>query len=343
MNSDLRTKIIISDSTLRDGNHAVKHQLSTSDISNYAEAIDEVGIDIVEVGHGNGLGASSLQLGEARVSDIGMLKAARAKLKRTKLGVHIIPGFGRIETDLKLAIDEGVDVVRVASHCTEADITKNHIVFAKKQGVEVIGVLMMSHMASTDILLLEAKKMYEYGAEAIVIMDSAGYYLPVDVIERVSYLVENLSIPIGFHAHNNLCMAVSNSISAIKAGASIVDATICGFGAGAGNTPLEVLVAVLQKMGLSNLVNFPKLLNVATLAINSFVKKRPTTNVLSLMSGLHGVFSGFSIPVKKAAEDFNVDAIEIFKLLGEKKVVAGQEDLIIEIAKSLNLIKEKYL
>ncbi len=343
MSNKVENKLIISDPTLRDGNHAVRHQLSINDIRTYAKGIDDAGIDIVEVGHGNGLGASSLQLGEACVSDIDALKAARAELKRTKLGVHIIPGFGRIDAHLKLAIDEGVDVVRVASHCTEADTTKNHISFAKNKGVEVVGVLMMSHMASKDILLTEAKKMYQYGAEAIVIMDSAGYYLPVDVTERVSHLVENLSIPVGFHAHNNLCMAVSNSISAVEAGASIVDATICGFGAGAGNTPLEVLVAVLQKKGISRSVNLSQLLKVAALSTATFVKERPTTNEISLMSGLHGVFSGFSIPVKKAAEAFNVDAMEIFRLLGEKKVVAGQEDLIIEVAKTLKSNKEKDL
>ena len=343
MSNELEKKVFISDPTLRDGNHAVKHQLSLDDIRNYTRAIDGVGVDVVEVGHGNGLGASSLQLGEARVSDIDALSVARAELKRTKLGVHIIPGFGRIDPHLKIAIEEGVDIIRVASHCTEADTTKNHIAFAKNKGVEVVGVLMMSHMASKDTLLSEAKKMHQYGAEAIVIMDSAGFYLPGDVKERISHLVENLSIPVGFHAHNNLCMAVSNSISAIEAGALIVDATICGFGAGAGNTSLEVLVAVLHKMGIPHSVNLSQLLQVAALSRETFVEGKSATNEISLMSGLHGVFSGFSFPVKKAAETFNVDALEIFRLLGEKKVVAGQEDLIIEIAKTLKHKQENML
>ncbi len=340
MKQNIAKSVVISDSTLRDGNHAIKHQLSADDIKWYAKAIDEVGIDIVEVGHGNGLGASSLQLGEARVSDVDALKVAREELKRTKLGVHIIPGFGCVDTHLASAIDEGVDVVRVASHCTEADTTQSHIAFARKKGVEVVGVLMMSHMASKETLLVEASKMHQYGAEAIVIMDSAGYYLPANVTERVSYLVEGLSIPVGFHAHNNLDMAVANSLSAIEAGASIIDATICGFGAGAGNTPLESLIAVCQKMGMLRSICFAQLLDVAAYSRSTFATGSSDTKELSVMSGLHGVFSGFLLPVKKAAEDFNVAALDIFRRLGEKKVVAGQEDLIIEAAEFLQYNKE---
>jgi 4-hydroxy 2-oxovalerate aldolase len=330
-----KKKIIFSDPTLRDGSHAIKHQLTLDDIQIYAEAIDQVGIDIVEVGHGNGLGASSLQLGKAVYGDREMLKVARQALKRTKLGVHIIPGLGRIEPDLQTAIEEGVDVFRVASHCTEADTTARQIKFVKDAGRQAFGVLMMTHMASKEILLEESKKMQDYGAEAIVLMDSAGAYLVSDVKDKVGHLVSNLKIPVGFHAHNNLSMAVANSIAALESGATILDGTVAGFGAGAGNTPLEVLIAVLQKMGYPIDVDLYKLLDAVEVGKKSFIKQVPSITELSIISGLSGVFSGFALPVKKAAEMFGVDARDIFKVLGERNVVAGQEDLIIEVAKEL--------
>lgn len=335
MNDLSKKKIIISDPTLRDGNHAVKHRLTLNDIKTYAQAIDEVGIDIVEVGHGNGLGASSLQLGQTPSSDREILRVARSELKKTKLGVHIIPGFGRIDLDLKMAIEEGVDVIRVASHCTEADTTERHINFARNQDREVFGALMMTHMASKETLLTESTKMLDYGAQAIILMDSAGAYFPDEVIDKVSHLTSNLTIPVGFHAHNNLSMAVANSIAAVKAGAVILDGTICGFGAGAGNTALEVLAAVLERVGCKTDIDLYKLLDVMELAKQTFIDHTPTISGSSLMSGLCGVVSAFSKPVQQAAEEFEVDARDIFKLLGEQKVVAGQEDLIIEAAQTL--------
>ena len=337
VNSPLK-QIIISDPTLRDGNHAVQHQLTLQDIKHYAQAIDEVGIDIVEVGHGNGLGASSIQLGKSAYSDLEILQTARAALKHTKLGVHIIPGFARTNKELALALDQGVDTFRIAAHCTEADLTARHIEFISKAGREVFGVLMMTHMASATTLLQEATKMQNYGAQAIILMDSAGAYLPTDVTEKVSLLQMNLQIPIGFHAHNNLGMAIANSLAAVSAGATILDATACGFGAGAGNAALEVLVAVLQKLQYGLSIDLPKLLIAIDVARQSFIKQVPFITTHSLLSGLHGVFSGFAKPVQKAATDFNVDAHEIFRLLGERNVVAGQEDLIIEVAKELQSV-----
>ncbi|MGQ4004864.1 4-hydroxy-2-oxovalerate aldolase [Francisellaceae bacterium CB300] len=329
-------KIIISDPTLRDGNHAIKHKITLANIEEYALNIDLAGIDIVEVGHGNGLGASSLQLGKSLYSDREMLKVARKHLKNTKLGIHIIPGFGCIDRDLRLGVDEGVDVVRVASHCTEADTTKNHILYARQAGCEVYGVLMMSHMASAHKLLEEALKMESYGAQGIVIMDSAGFYLMSDVKARIELLVKNLSIPVGFHGHNNMGLAVANSLVAVEAGASIIDGTICGFGAGAGNTPLEIIVAVLKRSKYDININLDKILDAAEAVSQTFVKEYPKVSPLSLVSGLTGVFSGFAKPVEKAANEFNVNSRDIFYELAKMKVVAGQEDLIIEVAKKLS-------
>jgi len=327
--------ILISDPTLRDGNHAVRHQLNKSQIAGYAKAADAAGIPIVEVGHGNGLGASSLQVGEGLLDDRTILKVARENLTHSKLGLHVMPGFATINKDIKAAIEIGVDVFRVASHCTEADITQRHIGYIREKGREVYGVLMMSHMASKEILAEEAMKMESYGAEGIVIMDSAGAYLPGDVTERIAHLVSALTIPIGFHAHNNLGMAIANSIAAARAGTSILDGTARGFGAGAGNTQLEVLVAVLEKMGFSTGIDLYKILDAAEVAEKELMKTIPSIKSISVVSGLAGVFSGFAKHVERIAGEYGVDPRDVFFELGRRKVVAGQEDLIIEVAMEL--------
>ncbi len=328
-------KILISDPSLRDGNHAVSHQLTAEQVAVYCAAADEAGIPIVEVGHGNGIGATSLQLGESACPDAEMLAVARKNLTRSKLGIHVIPGFATIERDLVPAIDAGVDVVRVASHCTEADLTERHIGYSRQRGRTVYGILMMSHMAPVPTLVEEARKMQSYGAEALVFMDSSGHYLPEDVAERVEALCAGLSIPVGFHGHNNLGMAVANSIAAVRAGATILDGTARGFGAGAGNTQLEVLVAVLHRLGYETGIDLYKLLDAADLAEKQLMKVVPTISSTSIVSGLSGVFSAFSKPVDRAAKQFGIDSRDIFFELGRRRVVAGQEDLIIEVASDL--------
>jgi 4-hydroxy 2-oxovalerate aldolase len=327
--------ILISDPTLRDGNHAVRHQLSRESFVAYCQAAEAAGVPIVEVGHGNGLGASSLLVGECRLTDEEILTVARQNLKKSRLGIHVIPGFCTIKKDLSRAIELGVDVFRIASHCTEADITDRHIGYVRKAGKEAWGVLMMSHMASAAVLLEEAKKMESYGAEAIVIMDSAGAYFPDDVKERISTLVNGLAIPVGFHGHNNLGMAVINSVTAVNEGASIIDGTIRGFGAGAGNTQLEVLVAVFDRLGFETGIDLYKILDAADIAEREFNPVAPSISPLSIVSGLAGVFSGFAKPVARAAEDYKVDPRDIFFGLGKRNAVAGQESLIIEVAREL--------
>ena len=327
--------VLISDPTLRDGNHAVRHQLSRESFVAYCKAAEAAGVPIVEVGHGNGLGASSLLVGECALTDEDILVTAREHLKQSRLGIHVIPGFCTIKKDLSRAVELGVDLFRIAAHCTEADITDRHIAYARKAGKEAWGVLMMSHMASPAILLEEAKKMESYGAEAIVIMDSAGAYFPEDVRERISTLVNGLSIPVGFPGHNNLGMAVVNSVVAVEQGASIIDGTIRGFGAGAGNTQLEVLVAVFERMGIKTGIDLYKILDAADIAEKSFNPVAPSISPLSIVSGLAGVFSGFAKPVARAAEEYKVDPRDIFFGLGKRNAVAGQESLIIEVARDL--------
>lgn len=327
--------VLISDPTLRDGNHALRHQLNREDYVAYCKAAEIAGVPIVEVGHGNGLGGSSLLVGESRLTDKEILEVSREHLKNSRLAIHVIPGFCTIKKDLSTAVELGVDVFRIASHCTEADITSRHIQYIRQQDKEAWGVLMMTHMAAPEVLLEEARKMESYGAQAIVVMDSAGAYLPGDVTERITTLVEGLSIPVGFHGHNNLGMAVANSVAAVGAGASIVDGTIRGFGAGAGNTQLEVLIAVLKKLGYETGIDLFKILDAADVAEKAFNPVAPFISPLSIVSGLAGVFSGFVKPVARAAKDYHVDPREIFMSLGERKVVAGQESLIVEVARSI--------
>jgi len=328
--------LLVSDVTLRDGNHAISHQMTKKQIISYCNAADSAGIPIVEVGHGNGLGASSLQVGESALDDKIMLPIARAHLKKSKLGIHVIPGFATIERDLKPAIDYGVDVFRIASHCTEADITERHIRYCKAAGKTVFGVLMMSHMADKEKLASEAKKMQDYGAEAIILMDSSGNYLPKNVEEKVGFLSKNLQVSIGFHAHNNLGMGIANSVAAIESGAKLIDGSSRGFGAGAGNAQLEVLVSVLERMGYKTGVDLYKMLDASDVAEREIVEHLPYINSTSIVSGLSGVFSGYLAPVNRIAKKYNIDPRDLFFELGRQKVVAGQEDMIIEVAKKLS-------
>jgi len=324
--------IIISDPTLRDGNHAIRHQLSKEQVALYCKAADKARIPVIEVGHGNGLGASSIQVGICKETDFDLLTTARENLSTSKLGIHVIPGFATINKDIKMAMDIGVDVFRIACHCTEADVTRNHISYVREKGKEVYGVLMMSHMASVEVLVEEAKKMETYGAEAIVIMDSAGAYFPKDVAERIKALTSALKIRVGFHGHNNLGMAVINSVVAVENGATILDACARGFGAGAGNTQLEVLVPVLEREGYSTGIDLYSVLDAADIAEKYLMKEVPSIQSTSIVSGIAGVFSGFSKPVERLAKEYNVDPRDIFFKLGERKVVAGQEDVIVEVA-----------
>ncbi len=326
---------LIIDSTLRDGSHAMRHQFSSENITEYAAGAERARVPLLVVGHGNGLGASSLQLGKSLLSDSEMISLARKQLKHTKLGVFIIPGFGTVRDDLKPALSLGADVIFVASHCSEADITQTHINYLKKQNRKAIGVLMMSHMLSADELVEQADKMQEYGAYGVMLMDSAGALLPTEVNERVSALVSNLSIKVGFHAHNNLGCAIANSLAALEAGAGIIDTTSRGLGAGAGNCQLEVFVGVLHKKGIQTEINLYCAMDNSEEIVAKFMKKPQVINSTSLASGLAGVFSGFCPIAEKVSKQFGVDPRDILMELGKRKIVAGQEDYITDVAAEL--------
>lgn len=326
--------ITITDSSLRDGNHSVKHMITLDAIKRYCDFADKARVPIVEVGHGNGLAASSLLIGKALHTDKEMLETAREHLPNTKLGIHIIPGLATTD-DIGAAIDYGVDVFRVATHCTEATLSKSHIEYLTNRNKTVFGVLMMSALISTDELVKQARIMEEYGAQAVIIMDSTGTYLPDEVKERILGLRGGLTIPVGFHAHNNLGCAISNSLVAAQCGAEYIDACIRGFGAGAGNAPLEVLVPVLERSGFDVGVDFKLTIKEADDVMGYLVPAAPSTQPINVLTGLKKLFSGFEKPIINAANLYGIEYSSLIFELGNRKLVAGQEDLIMEVAQKL--------
>lgn len=322
------------DVTLRDGNHALRHTLSSSFVGKYCREAENSDVWAVEVGHGNGLGASSHLVGKSTESDFDLLTAARESLKETKLAVHSIPGFATIKRDLVPAISIGVDVFRVATHVSEADVAQKHIEFLASQDQVVHGVLMMSHMIDIGGLIKQATLMKRYGASAVILMDSAGYFIPSDVVERVKAIRDSIGIDIGFHAHNNLGLGVSNALSAINSGASLIDGASMGLGAGAGNAQLENIVAAGSRdNSLSNSVF--EFLQMSKLVEESYPDKLPRTTSSSTQSGLVGVFSGYAPQVKAISAELGIDTNELWQEMASRKLVAGQESMIREIAQDL--------
>lgn len=306
------------DLTLRDGSHAIKHQITEEMIIEHCKFAEDAGIGVVEVGHGNGLGASSILIGESLLSDFEMLSIARKHLKKTKLSVHFIPGLGTIK-DINLAISLGVDIFRVASYCTETSLTKTHIEYLSKMGKCVYGVIMMSASCSIERLHAEACNMKSYGASAIVIMDSSGSYTPNEVTARISKLM-TIGIPIGFHGHNNLHLAVANSLAAIQSGASIIDVTVRGFGAGAGNTPLETMIHLHNNEQVDKIKVMKYCENTQFTA--------PSPKPINILTAMHKLFSGFEYHITKASTDYNISYVDLINVITKQEIISGQEDFI---------------
>jgi 4-hydroxy 2-oxovalerate aldolase len=326
--------IVVHDPTLRDGHHAVRHVLGREQLRGYAAAADAAGVPVVEVGHGNGLGASSLQVGRAALTDDEMLSVVREALPHSKMGVFMLPGWGTTR-DLRRALHHGANVVRLGTHCTEGDLAERHLGFLRDAGVEAQCLLLMSHMASPQRLAEECRRLADFGATAVGIFDSSGHYLPPDVTVRITAIVDAVTVPVIFHGHNNLGMAVANSVAAAQAGAGVIDACARGFGAGAGNTQLEVVVPVLERLGFTTGIDLYGLLDAADLAERELMPAPPTIDSVSLVSGLAGVFSGFKTPVLDIARREGVDPRDVFFELGRRQAVAGQEDLIVDVALAL--------
>ena len=331
--------IIISDHTLRDGNHAVSHKISLEQIEKYCSFAESAGIPIVEVGHGNGLGASSILIGKSAHTDEDMIRSARKHLNNTKLCVHSIPGISTIKRNINPAIELGVDIFRIASHCTEATVTKTHIEYLKNKNKTVHGVLMMSALTDVNTLVNEAKKMESYGADAIIIMDSTGTYFPEDVRDRIKSLKDNTNLQVGFHGHNNLSLAIINSIVAVQSGATIIDACIRGFGAGAGNTQLEIIVPLLYKYGYNLNVDFNKVIHESDKVTEYLIKNVSVISPINILTGLNKIFSGFEKPIIKASKLHGIEYSSLIFELGNRKLVAGQEDLISQVAENIKYKK----
>lgn len=333
--------ILIHDSTLRDGNHAAKHNISLSSIENHCYLADRAGIYSVEVGHGNGLGASSFQVGMSPYKDLEIIKTARNALKNTKLAVHVMPGFATFERDIKPALDLGVDIFRIGTHCTESNLSLSFLENFSQYKVQVFSCLMMSHMASSSDLLYQAKLMEDSGSHGICIYDSAGSYDLERTKEVIQLLVNNISVPVGFHGHNNLGLAVANSYIAVQSGAKIIDASICSYGAGAGNTQFEVFASLLSSKNINTEINLSNLYDLVAYASSTYAKNKPFTNPLSIVSGMSGVFSGFANHVLNASAINSINSLDLFKELGAIGIVGGQEDQIYAVATKIADQKSK--
>jgi 4-hydroxy-2-oxovalerate aldolase len=327
--------INLIDTTLRDGSHAVSHKFTVEQVTAIAAGLDQAGIRYLELSHGDGLAGSSYNYGRSAVSEEKLLKAVSGIVKNAKLTVLLLPGIGTIE-DLKMAADCGAKVVRVATHVTEADISEQHIGMAKKLGMMAVGFLMMAHMAPPEKIVEQAKLLESYGADYVNIADSAGALLPEEVTERIGAVVQALKVPVGFHAHNNLTLASINSIAAIEAGATFIDGTCRGLGAGAGNTQIEVLTGLLRKKGYETGVDFYKIMDVAEDIVEPMMLAPQVVRSAPLMLGYSGVYSSFLLHTYNAAKKFNLNPRDILVELGKRRMVGGQEDMIVDVAYGLS-------
>lgn len=328
-------KINIVDMTLRDGSHAVGHSFTTEQAVKVASGLDNTGVPFIELSHGDGIAGSSINYGFSKTSEMEMLKAASSVIKNAKLTVLLIPGIGTIE-DLEEARSNGAQVVRVATHVTEADTGIQHIQYAKSKGMMAVGFLMMCHMGSPEKIVEQAKIFADAGADYINVADSAGYMLPSDVRERVSALKNAIDLPIGFHSHNNLGLSVANSLAAIEEGATYIDVTCRGLGAGAGNTQNEVLCAVLNRIGYETGVDLYGIMDFAQNVVEPLMHRPQVIDSSSLILGYAGVYSSFLLHTNRAAKKFNINPRDILVELGKRKMVGGQEDMIVDVAYELS-------
>ena len=330
------------DSTMRDGSHPMAHQYTADQVAQIAQALDEAGIPLIEVSHGDGLGGSSLNYGFSKEDEQDLISAAKGVMTRSEITVLLLPGIG-IQEDLKEAYDRGARAVRVATHCTEADIAIQHIGLARDLGMETLGFLMMAHMVEPDALLEQAKIQEAAGAATVYVTDSAGAMRPDGVRARVSALRAGLdpATKIGIHCHNNLGLGIGNSLAGVEEGAVYVDGCLAGLGAGAGNAQTEVLAAVLELEGYETGVDVYKIMDAAEDVVKPMMQRPQVIDRASLVLGYAGVYSSFLLHTYRAAAKFNIEPRDILMELGRRKTVGGQEDLIIDLAAELAADKEQ--
>ena len=326
-------KVVLHDMSLRDGMHPKQHQISVEQMVDVAMGLDAAQVPLIEVTHGDGLGGASINYGFPAASDKEYLDAVIPKMQNAKISALLLPGIGTVD-HLKMAYDCGVHTIRVATHCTEADVSEQHIGMARKLEMDTVGFLMMAHMISPQDLLKQALLMESFGANCIYCTDSAGYMLPDDVTDRIGLLRAELKpeTEVGFHGHHNLGMGIANSLAAVEAGAIRIDGSAAGLGAGAGNTPLEVFTAVLDRMGADHGINLFKLMDVAEDLIVPMMDQPVRIDRDALVLGYAGVYSSFLLFAQRAAKKYNLSSRDILVELGRMKTVGGQEDMIEDVA-----------
>lgn len=329
-------KIYLQDVTLRDGMHAIQHRYTIQEVQKIAIALDMAGVDAVEVAHGDGLSGASFVYGFGRHADLEWIEAAASVLQRAKLTTLLIPGIGTIK-DLQHAVDAGVSSVRIATHCTEADVASQHIAAARKMGIDVAGFLMMAHMSSPTLLAKQAKQMEEYGANCVYVTDSAGALTLRSAAERVDSLRQSLrsETEVGIHAHQNLSLSVAISLVAVECGANRVDASLAGAGAGAGNTPIEAFIAVAEREGIQHGCDLFQLIDAADQLVRPLQDRPLQVDGQTLSLGFAGVYSSFLRHAEQASERYGIDVRRILMELGRRRMVGGQEDMIVDVALDL--------
>jgi 4-hydroxy 2-oxovalerate aldolase len=323
----------IIDTTLRDGSHAMAHQFTEQQVRDTVRALDRAGVGVIEVTHGDGLGGSSFNYGFSHTDEMTLIAAARDEARTAKIAVLLVPGIGTVE-DLRRARDNGADMVRIATHCTEADVSPQHFAAARDLGMETVGFLMMAHRTSPEDLAKQARIMIDAGCQAPYVTDSAGALLMHEARDRFDALVAEAGDEawIGYHGHQNLSLGVANSVIAYESGVRYIDGSLCALGAGAGNSPTEVLAAVFQRLQISTGLDLLELLAAAEEVVRPYLRRWPKMDRSAIVQGWAGVYSSFLLHAETAAERYKVPAYQILQRCGELGLVGGQEDMIIDVA-----------